>query len=186
MAKKDSYSESLKKDFITLFEILELNERQKHYLKCRWLDQILWMEGRANHARQRYYQLRLTTIIGGVIVPILLSLNININNKPSFDSYLKGFTIALSGMVAISSSIEEFFNYGERWRHYRRTTEILKVQGWELFELSGSYAGYKTHEEAFSNFAGNVETIIQSNVEVYVTNISQESKKQEQEKTSKL
>lgn len=183
MDKKDSYSDSLKKDFINLFEILELNERQKHYLKSRWLDQILWMEGRANHARQRYYQLRLATIIGGVIVPILISLNIN--NK-ALDSYLKGFTIALSGMVAISSSIEEFFHYGERWRHYRRTTEILKVQGWELFALSGSYAGYKTHDEAFSNFAGNVESIIQSDVEVYVTNIIQESKKPEQEKTSKV
>jgi hypothetical protein len=183
VAKKDSYSQLLKQDFINLFETLELNDRQKHYLKSRWLEQILWMEGRANHARQRYYQLRLTTIIGSVIVPILVSLNIN--TKP-LDSYLKSFTIALSGMVAISSAVEEFFHYGERWRHYRRTTEFLKVQGWELFELSGSYASYKTHEEAFSNFAGNVENIIQRDVEVYVTKVTQESKKQEQEKTPEV
>ena len=77
MAKKDSYSQLLKQEFTSLFETLELNDRQKHYLKSRWLDQILWMEGRANDARKRYYQLRLTTIIGGVIVPILISLNIN-------------------------------------------------------------------------------------------------------------
>ena len=76
MAKKDSYSQLLKQEFINLFETLELNDRQKHYLKSRWLDQILWMEGRANDARQRYYQLRLTTIIGGVIVPILISFRI--------------------------------------------------------------------------------------------------------------
>jgi Protein of unknown function (DUF4231) len=179
MAKKDSYSQFLKEEFNNIFETLELNDRQKHYLKSRWLDQILWMEGKANHARQRYYQMRLTTIIGGVIVPILISLNIN--NK-QLDSYLKGFTIALSGMVAISSSVEEFFHYGERWRHYRRTTEILKGEGWELFELNGSYANYKTHDEAFSNFAGNVENIIQSDVEVYLTKVTQESKKQEEEK----
>lgn len=133
------------------------------------------MEGRANDARKRYYQLRLTTIIGGVIVPILISLNIN--NK-ALDSYLKGFTIALSGMVAISSSVEEFFHYGERWRHYRRTTEILKGEGWEFVELSDSYASYKTHEEAFKNFAVNVENIIQSDVEVYLTKVTQETKKQ--------
>ncbi|MFO0053008.1 MAG: DUF4231 domain-containing protein, partial [Dolichospermum sp.] len=157
------------------FETLELNDRQKHYLKSRWLDQILWMEGRANDARKRYYQLRLTTIIGGVIVPILISLNIN--NK-ALDSYLKGFTIALSGMVAISSSVEEFFHYGERWRHYRQTTEILKGEGWEFVELSDSYASYKTHEEAFKNFAVNVENIIQSDVEVYLTKVTQETKKQ--------
>ncbi len=179
MAKKESYSQLLKQEFLNFIDTLELNDRQKHYLKSRWLDQLLWMEGKANHARQRYYQMRLTTIIGGVIVPILISLNIN--TKP-VDSYLKYFTIALSGMVAISSSVEEFFHYGERWRHYRRTTEILKGEGWELFELSGSYVGYKTHDEAFSNFAGNVENIIQSDVEVYLTKVTQESKKQEEEK----
>jgi hypothetical protein len=179
VAKKESYSQLLKQEFNNFIDTLELNDRQKHYLKCRWLDQLLWMEGRANDARQRYYQMRLTTIIGGVIVPILISLNIN--TKP-LDSYLKYFTIALSGMVAISSSVEEFFHYGERWRHYRRTTEILKGEGWELFELSGSYASYKTHDEAFKNFTGNVENIIQSDVEVYLTKVTQESKKQEDDK----
>ncbi len=179
MAKKDDYSVFLKKEFSDIFETLGLNDRQKHYLKSRWLEQILWMEGRANRARDRYYQLRLTTIIGGVIVPILIGLNIN--TKP-LDSYLKGFTIVLSATVAISSAVEEFFHYGERWKHYRRTAETLKSQGWELFELSGSYASYKTHEEAFRNFAGNVETIIQSDVEVYVTKVTQESEKKEPEK----
>ncbi len=179
MAKKDSYSQLLKQNFINLFETLELNERQKHYLKSRWLEQILWMEGRAHSARDRYYQLRLTTIIGGVIVPILIGLNIN--TKP-WDAYFKGFTIFLSTTVAISSAVEEFFHYGERWKHYRRTAETLKSQGWELFELSGSYANYKTHEEAFRNFAGNVEIIIQSDVEVYVTKVTQESDKKEPEK----
>ncbi|MBO1059345.1 MAG: hypothetical protein ACK5CG_13760 [Aphanizomenon sp.] len=30
MAKKDSYSQLLKQEFINLFETLELNDRQKH------------------------------------------------------------------------------------------------------------------------------------------------------------
>jgi hypothetical protein len=181
VAKKDSYAKQLREEFINFIDTLELNDRQKHYLKYRWLDQLLWMEGKANEAREKYYQLRLITIVGGVIVPILISLNIN--TKP-LDSYVKGFTIALSGIVAISTSIEEFFHYGERWRHYRRTTEILKVEGWELFELSGSYINYQTHQEAFKNFAGNVEAIIQSDVEVYVTKVTEETKKQEEDKKS--
>ena len=179
MAKKDSYSEYLKKEFSNLFETLELDDKQKHYLRSRWLEQILWMEGRANRARDRYYQLRLTTIIGGIIVPILIGLNIN--NKP-LDSYRKGLTITLSGIVAISSAVEEFFHYGERWKHYRRTAETLKSQGWELFQLSGSYVNYKNHEQAFRYFAGNVEDIIQKDVEVYMTKVIQENKKQEENK----
>jgi hypothetical protein len=58
LAKKDSYSEFLKEDFSNLFETLELNDRQNHYLKSRWLEQVIWMEGQANRARERYYQLR--------------------------------------------------------------------------------------------------------------------------------
>lgn len=181
MAKKDSYSQQLREEFINFIDTLNLNDRQKHYLKCRWLDQLLWMEGKAGEARERYYQLRLITIVGGAIVPILVSLNVNTH---PLDFYVRALTIGLSGLVAISTSIEEFFHYGERWRHYRRTTEILKVEGWELFELSGSYINYKTHEEAFKNFAGNVEAIIQSDVEVYVTKVTEESKKQEEEKKS--
>lgn len=68
---------------------------------------LAWMEDRGSHARENYYKLRLTTIIGGVIVPILIGLNIN--SKP-LDSFIQGFTIILSGMVAISSAVEEFFH----------------------------------------------------------------------------
>ena len=181
MSTKNSYSQQLREEFTNFIDTLELNDRQKHYLKSRWLDQVLWMEGKANQSRERYYQLRLISIIGGLIVPILVSLNID--TKP-LDSYVKAVTIALSGVVAVSTSIEEFFHYGERWRHYRRTTETLKAEGWQLFELSGSYGNYKTHEEAFKNFAGNVEAIIQSDVEVYVTKVTEENKKKEEEKQS--
>lgn len=172
------YNEQLKQDFDRIFETLILTNLQREFLQSRWLYQILWMEGRAARARDWYYKLRLTTIIGSVIVPILVSLNIN--TKP-FDSVIKGFTVALSGAVAISAAVEEFFHYGERWRHYRRTAESLKAQGWEFFELSGLYIDYKTHDTAFNLFVNQVENIIQRDVEVYATQVMQE-KKQEQEK----
>jgi hypothetical protein len=57
VANTDSDSEFLQRDFSHLVETLELNDRQKHYLKSRWLKQILWMEGRANRVRDRYYKL---------------------------------------------------------------------------------------------------------------------------------
>ncbi|WP_235006763.1 hypothetical protein [Calothrix rhizosoleniae] len=53
-----------------------------------------------------------------------------------------------------------------------------------MFEITGSYASYKTHEEAFSHFTGAVEEIIQRDVEMYVTKVTQENKKSEQEKNS--
>jgi hypothetical protein len=42
-------------------------------------------------------------------------------------------------LVATSAAIEEFFHFGERWRHYRRSVELLKAEGWKFFELAGVY-----------------------------------------------
>ena len=71
----DSYSNWLKKDMGQMVEMIKIDDLQKHYIMSRWLDQVIWMEGKATQARDRYYRLRLTTIVGGVTVPALVGLN---------------------------------------------------------------------------------------------------------------
>jgi len=83
-------------------------------------------------------------------------------------------TFGLSLVVALTAAVEEFFHYGERWRHYRRTVEWLKSEGWEYFQLGGPYRRYKTHAEAYPAFAGRVEEIIQRDIDQYVTKVVQE------------
>jgi hypothetical protein len=168
MSSQDSNRTSSKQSLEKLIETLELSDLQKQFLRSRWLEQISWMGGRARNARDWYYRLRLTAIIGGIIVPILVSFNISDRN---IAPYVRWLTIGLSGVVAISSGVEEFFHYGDRWRHYRHTTESLKTQGWQFSQLSGLYSGYKTHQEAFPNFATQIEDILQRDVDVYVTEI---------------
>jgi hypothetical protein len=175
MARKDPYREFLKQDFNELFEKLELKEIQRHYLRARWLDQVLWMEGRAGQARDSYYKLRLTAIIGGIIIPIMVGLNIEDRNV---SQVVRWTTVGLGGVVAVTAAVEEFFHYGERWRHYRRSAESLKTQAWQFFQLAGPYTPYKTHSEAFSTFAGEVEEVIQRDVEIYATSVTK-SKKEE-------
>jgi len=179
MAKKDPYREFLKKDFSEIFDTLKLQDLQRKFLASRWLDQVLWMEAQAGQARNRYYRARLITIVGGIILPALVSLN-NTSNAKVRDVLIWG-SFGLSQVVAVSAAVEEFFHYGERWRHYRRTVESLKTQGWQFFQLSGTYINFSTHEQAFSAFAGQIEEIIQRDVEVYATQVVQE-KKQEDKK----
>ena len=90
-----TYRELLKQDLDELIKTLDLSELQKHFLCSRWLDQVLWMEGAADSAQKRYYTLRLTMIIGGVIVPAPVSLNLPI---------LRYITIILSLLVALSAA----------------------------------------------------------------------------------
>jgi len=171
-----SYREGLKQDLSTLIEALDLPDLQKHFLRSRWLDQVVWMEGRADSAHDRYYALRLTTVIGGVIVPALVSLNVS----GQVASAIHWLTLGLSLLVAISAAVEEFFHYGERWRHYRRTVEWLKIEGWQFFQLSGPYRRYKSHAEAYAAFANRVEGIIQRDVEVYITEVVREKEEEKQ------
>ncbi|MEH2286131.1 DUF4231 domain-containing protein [Nostoc sp.] len=180
MAKKDSYHEFLKEDFNKLFADINLGDVQKHFLRSRWLDQVLWMESKANLSRDRHYFLRVATILGGVVLPALVSLNINTNFKPNNRNIIMWSTFGLSQIVAISAAIEEFFHYGERWRHYRRTVESLKTQGWQFSQLTGPYRIYPSHQQAFNLFASHVEDIIQRDVEIYATQVVQEKKEEKQ------
>ncbi len=179
--KKYPYVEFLKKDFGELFDTLNIHDRQKHFLRSRWLDQIIWMEKKASVCRSRHHGLRLTSLVLGVIVPILLGVETTNN---STNLALKRVAMTLSGVVVVASSIEEFFNYGERWYHYRRTVETLKAHGWQYIQLTGAYQSFDDHAEAFTPFADQIEDIIHRDVEVNVIQVNKQTKGKAQQSTN--
>jgi hypothetical protein len=76
-------------------------------------------------------------------------------------------------------AIEEFFNYGERWRHYRRSVENLKIEGWEFFQLSGDYMDFQSHIDAYPSFAAQVEDILRAEIDTYISVVVREKKKEQ-------
>ncbi len=72
----DSYAAWLREELGGLVDELELDDRQKRFMRSRWLDQVVWLEGKAKTSQQRYYALRMVAIVGGLIVPALVSLNV--------------------------------------------------------------------------------------------------------------
>jgi hypothetical protein len=105
------------------------------------------------------------TIAGGVIVPAIVSLNVRGDNAAAT---LAWAAFGISLVVALSAALESFFHYGERWRSFRRTSEALKAQGWQFFELSGPYATLSTHTAAFPSFVAQVELLVQHDLEAFV------------------
>lgn len=181
MLPQTSDRRGTKQSLEALIEALELSDLQKQFLRSRWLGQVSWMGSRAKNARSWYYGLRLTAIIGSIIFPILVSLNTgNRNRNENVAAAVRWSTIGLSGLIAISAAVEEFFHYGDRWRHYRRTEESLKTQGWQFSQLSGFYHNHQNHQDAFPIFADQVESILQRDVEVYVTEVVREKEKKQQ------
>jgi hypothetical protein len=177
IAKGSQYEKWLEEDLDHLISALDISELQKHSLRSRWLDQLLWMEKKAGQCQRWYYVLRLIAIIGGVIVPALVGLNLTSNQIAA--TSIQGTTFGLSMIVAISVATEEFFHFGERWRHYRSTAERLKIEGWQFFQLAGPYQNFKDHTEAYSSFATRTESIHQQEVDVYVSEVVKERKKEE-------
>jgi hypothetical protein len=54
--------------------------------------------------------------------------------------------------------------------------EVLKSEGWQLFQLSGPYKEYASHPDAYRQFADRVEQIINADVSKFVTEIVREQK----------
>ena len=94
--------------------------------------------------------------------------------------WIQWTTFFLSLIVAISVAVEEFFHYGERWRHYRRTVECLKIEGWQFFQLAGTYQQSQTHSQAFPDFAAQVEKICRQEVDVFITEVGKEKKEKKE------
>ena len=167
---RDTYLAQLQRSCHDVIEDLHVHELQKKFLRDRWLKELLWYERKAKYHQKRHYALRLVTIVGGVIVPSLVSLDVR---KTSVAEMIAWSTFAVSLIVAIAAALESFFGYGERWRRFERTAEALKAHGWQFFQLVGHYAGADDHPTAFPRFVTQVEALFQQDIETFVTHTGQ-------------
>ncbi len=173
MAPKKTYSDQMKEEFSKLIDRLELEDLQKNFLKSRWLDQLLWLEGKATKLRARSTRLSLIAIVGGVLLPALVTYSVNDAGSSAFSHYLKwGFSIgtfAISQLVAVSAAIEQYFKNGEKSIQYRTSAETLKSEAWQFFQLTGPYDKFKEHKAAYKTFAARVEETLKEDVKVITT-----------------
>lgn len=140
MAKKATYFDYLRQEMGELIDQLDLSDFQKQSLKQRWLDQVIWADKKADQCRRAHYRLRVTTIVGGVILPALVGLNFQLGKDNEFlRNWFPYVPFVLSQVIAVSVAAEEFFKYGDRWRDYRQLSEDLKAEGWQFMQLSGTY-----------------------------------------------
>lgn len=174
---KPTNDEPMRTELEQLIASITLPELNKQFMQARWLEQVLWMERKALDAMWWYRVLRLTTIIGGVIVPALVGLSLS----GEWEMPTKVLTFVISLVVALSAAVDGFYRYGERWRHYRSMVEALKSEGWQFLQLSGTYANHN-HEQAYPTFAARVEELSREEVRQYMTQVARDKK--EEEKTS--
>ncbi|MBF2034188.1 MAG: DUF4231 domain-containing protein [Leptolyngbyaceae cyanobacterium T60_A2020_046] len=184
MPKKETYHDMLKGELSALVNELELPELYRQSMKARWLDQTLWTDKKATKCQKRYHFLRLTTVIGGVIIPALVAFNnfgLEETNQRRLQAVFPMTLFGLTQVVAVCTAVEEFFQYGLQWRQYRATAESLKSEGWQFFQLSGAYRKASTHLQAYPVFSTRVERIIRRDVQTYLSEVIKTDSKEDEE-----
>ncbi|MGK7888613.1 MAG: DUF4231 domain-containing protein [Leptolyngbyaceae cyanobacterium] len=183
MAKKKTYRHYLQESLGGLIDKLEIDSLRKDFLKSRWLDQVIWLEGKASKEQWWHYRLRMITIVGGVLVPAIVGLNGFPGEQENQDrQVLWGWTaFVISQTVAISAAAEEFLGHGEKYLNYRNTAENMKIEGWQYLQLAGPYQSFKDHKSAYTAFATRVEMYIQKDVQGF---LAQTAERMEETSTS--
>ena len=158
-----------------MFEELELTPMQKELLRERWLTQVTWMSRQAARAHARYLWVRIPVVVGGALIPAFITILLGsgalervpwLFNVPVEVIKLLSFVVSLS--VAILAALEDVLKYGDRWRHYRRTAELLKTLGWQYLTLSGVFRRSASHAAAFASFTERIEDVLNEDVEGYL------------------
>lgn len=158
--------ESLEK---VIDEIMEL-EPYCEFLKRRWVGMVMWWHNRSIEARRKYFLLRGIVIAGGVLIPVLSALNM----RSGWQLYSSVAIAVVGAIIAGCAAWEGVANYGEIWRGKRRAAELLKIEGWQFFQLCGKYEDEGDDEnalkykKAFPRFAAEVENMIAKEIGEYL------------------
>jgi hypothetical protein len=173
---------SYKEQVLDIIKNLKLNSTTENsILKSRFLSEVLTYEKRKLHTKKYYNIFRFIVTSGSILLPAVLSLGQMDPAKlpKNFDniSYWISWTISLS--VTASNGFLQLFSLDKNYFEYAITTEQLKTEGWQYFQLSGKYEDYKDHKEGYRPFCKSIENIKRKQVEKEFSGKGEVKKKKE-------
>ena len=162
------YDDSYANQVNEIINTLELDsETDRSILKSRFLSEVIKYEDRKLHTKKYYDRFRFIVTVGSIILPAILSLGQMDPTKlpPNFDQivYWSSWTISL--MVTASNGFLQLFSLDKNYFEYALTTEQLKTEGWQYFQLSGKYEDDESHQAAYKDFSKSIENIKRKQVE---------------------
>ena len=167
-SKNLRYDDSYANQVNTIIDTLVLDsETDRGILKSRFLSEVVDYERRKLKTKKYYDIFRFIVTIGSILLPAILSLGQMDPAKlpKNFDqwTYWSSWTISL--MVTASNGFLQLFSLDKNYFEYALTTEQLKTEGWQYFQLSGKYEDDKSHQEAYKAFSKSIENIKRKQVE---------------------
>ena len=167
-SNKLSYDDSYANQVNGIIDTLELDsETDRGILKSRFLSEVVDYERRKLKTKKYYDIFRFIVTTGSILLPAILSLGQMDPTKlpKNFDqwTYWSSWTISL--MVTASNGFLQLFSLDKNYFEYALTTEQLKTEGWQYFQLSGKYEDDESHQGAYKAFSKSIENIKRKQVE---------------------
>jgi len=128
-----------------------LPKTPEEYLDQELHPRLYKMAVKASFSKRMFFTLRTIAIIGGVLLPILVS----INNK---SKYIQVLSVVLSLIIAISIALEESLKFKERYIKFEGLINIANKLKSDFIAKENDFAGL-TDEQRITKFAslsGNV------------------------------
>ena len=157
------------------------SETDKHILKSRFLYEVLNYDARRNYTKKYYNGFRFIVTVGSILLPAILSIGQMDPAKlpKNFDSITYWGAWSISLMVTVSNGFLQLFSLDKNYFEFALTSEQLKTEGWQFFQLSGKYDDYEDHKEAYRPFCKSIENIKRKQVEKEFSGKGESKKKKE-------
>lgn len=112
-------------------------------------------EMRARRMGWWLHHLRTLRAVFNIILPAILALQ----NVGYLAAIIMWLTWTLSLTVSLATGFIDLYRLDILYEQFTRASELLKLEGWRYFGLTGRYAPFKDHQAALPVFLGRVARI---------------------------
>ncbi len=158
-----------------IINTLELEDSKKNLIRLNWLSSIIHYEKKISKNFFLHNLFSIIGIVGGISIPAVSAFD------DLFEPSSYKVIVSILGIITASSvAINMNQKYDERWKHFRKVVEMIRIEGESYFSSAGSYYTGKTILENFSPFMGKLKDIKSSEINGYFSKINHISKKEKE------
>lgn len=141
---------------------IQLSDLNRLIFKTRYLAYLVSTERRRNMLQVWYFGLRAFVHTGTIVTPAILSWQL-FSHIELEGTVIAWFLWAMTILVGLFTQYIALFDLDRKYILYDVSAELIHKEIWRFIELSGSYQRTETcmtHDDYFTDFCNNMETII--------------------------
>jgi hypothetical protein len=164
---KKLFYNSISKSYLKLINELDISESKKILIRTSWLEYLRYLDRMAKRDSICFHFFQLLVIVLGILIPIIEESDIKDCIKISSFTLISVFGLT----IAISAALNKHFKFEEKWKHYRKTAEIIRAEGENYFGLAGEYKDFANSSEAVKKFIEIITDIKRQENNTYIDSV---------------